>query len=125
MVPPPTEVETETQSSTWSSEGQRGLYQCSVTESLWEVSQVTSCTRIDLFAVKSEWGGKRHELLHQVRCLLIPSGLSQCLNEPKGAGHERSLGAFESVLAGWIAVEQRASGAEFISDGIDRASDAR
>jgi len=114
------------QTSTWRiMEGQRGLYQGGVTESLWEVTQVASCARIDLLAVKSEWAGKRHQLRHQVRCLLIPSRFCQSLDEPKGARHERSLGAFESVLTGWIAVEQGASGAEFISDGVDRASDAR
>jgi hypothetical protein len=96
MAPPPMVIETETQSSTWRAmEGQRSLYEAGVTESLWEVAQMASCARIDLFAVKPEWGGKRHQLLHQVRCLLILSRPGQCLNEPKGARHERSLGAFE------------------------------
>ena len=80
---------------------------------------------VHLLGVEPERAGERAELGEQLVGFGGASGDGEGLHEPERARQERSLGAGKAVVAGWVAVDERAAGAEAAGDGVDGAPDPR
>src|SRR5581483_10275137 len=102
-------------------EGERRLDERGMAEGLRVVAEVLPGGRVHLFGVEAERAGQCQEVGEPLSGFGLAAGGCQRLDEPERTRYERSFGAGEPVLAGWVAVEQRPCRCQFSTDGVDGA----
>src|SRR5829696_7784521 len=106
-------------------DGQGGLDQGGVGEGLGVVAEVAVVGGVELLGEEAEGVGEFQEVGEQLGCLVGPASAGEGLDQPERTGEEGALGAGQAVLAGRVAVQQGAAGAELLAYGFDGPLDPR
>src|SRR4029450_4898821 len=104
-------------------DGEGGLDEGGVGEGLGVVAEVAVGGGVDLLGEEAERVGEVEEVVEQLGRLVDPAGAGEGLAQPERAGKEGAFGAGEAVLAGRVAVQQGAAGAELVAHGLDGGPD--
>ena len=76
------------------------------------VAEMPSRGRVDLFAVEPERARESEQSVQAGLGLDDTSGGGECLDQPERAWEEGAFAAGETVLAGWVPVDQGFAGVE-------------
>src|SRR4029453_15755429 len=104
---------------------QGGLDEGGVGEGLGVVAEVGVGGGVELLGQEAEGVGEVEEVVEQLGRFVDTACGGEGLDQPEGAREEGAFGAGQAVLAGWVAVQQGAAGAELVAYGLDGGPDSR